>query len=81
MTPTCPQSPTGAHVWLIPPHEADTSDISRPACEPGTCCWCGAEREFTNAPLKGTSWSYRGSGGNRDQAVRGGLTAQKGRRK
>ena len=73
MTPTCPQSPTEAHVWDIPPHEANTSDISRPACEPGTCRWCGAERLFTNAPLWGTGWSIYGR--------RGGRTAQKGGRK
>ena len=56
MTPYCPQSPTGAHHWQFPPHKADDVDISRPAREPGTCRWCGAERTFTNALRSGVNW-------------------------
>ena len=72
MTPYCPQSPTGAHVWDLPPSDASAEvDFSGPKRESGVCRWCGVEREFTNALLKSYNW------GNVYHAKRGG-TAKSG---
>ena len=62
MTPTCPQSPTGAHWWLIPAHEADETDLLTPAREGGVCRYCHAQRLFTNAMRYGVNWGTAKAG-------------------